>query len=227
MKTYLTGIVLTVLIAAAGCANAADDLTSSDETGTHSVNGSIHVPADKKNGSVSTVNGSIHVDDGATLADAQTVNGDIHVGARVTADALGTVNGALTLGSGSKVAKGIKTVNGSVTLTDNSQVEGAVGTVNGKIVLASAHVGDGISTVNSDINIGKNSRVEGGILVKKPSGHFNWNMGEPRIVIGPGAIVQGNLTFEHAVQLYVSDRATIGPVSGATAIKFSGDNPPG
>jgi len=48
----------------------------------------------------------------------------------------------------------------------------------------------------------------------------------PRIVIGPGATVQGDLRFERTVQLYVSDKATIGTVTGATAIAFSGDAPP-
>jgi hypothetical protein len=48
----------------------------------------------------------------------------------------------------------------------------------------------------------------------------------PRIVIGPGATVQGELRFERTVQLYVSDKATIGTVTGATAIPFSGEPPP-
>jgi hypothetical protein len=62
---------------------------------------------------------------------------------------------------------------------------------------------------------------------KSSSGWFNWESSGPRIVIGPGASVQGELRFERKVQLYVSDRATIGPVSGATAIRFSGEDPPG
>ena len=32
--------------------------------------------------------------------------------------------------------------------------------------------------------------------------------------------------FERPVKLYVSDKASIGPVSGATPISFSGDKPP-
>jgi len=48
----------------------------------------------------------------------------------------------------------------------------------------------------------------------------------PRIVIGPGATVQGDLRFERTVRLFVSDKATIGPVTGATPIPFSGDIPP-
>jgi hypothetical protein len=48
----------------------------------------------------------------------------------------------------------------------------------------------------------------------------------PRIVIGPGATVQGELRFERPVQLFVSDKATIGTVTGATPIPFSGERPP-
>jgi len=48
----------------------------------------------------------------------------------------------------------------------------------------------------------------------------------PRVVVGPGSVIGGTLEFERPVRLYVSDRATIGPVKGATAVKFSGDRPP-
>jgi len=46
-----------------------------------------------------------------------------------------------------------------------------------------------------------------------------------RVVIGPGAVVKGTLSFQREVKLYVSDRATIGPVEGATVNKFSGEHP--
>ena len=42
----------------------------------------------------------------------------------------------------------------------------------------------------------------------------------------PGAVVQGDLRFEREVTLYVSDKATIGRVSGATAIIFAGESAP-
>jgi hypothetical protein len=69
------------------------------------------------------------------------------------------------------------------------------------------------------------SRVEGGIRVEKPSG-FSFNNNEPVIIIGPGAVVQGELRFERKVTLYVSDKATVGTVIGATPIRFSGESPP-
>jgi cytoskeletal protein CcmA (bactofilin family) len=172
------------------------------------VNGSIDVAADQKIGEVSTVNGSITIGDRATVTSVETVNGRVTLGAHAKATTLNTVNGKLILGSG-------------------SDVSGRISNVNGDIHLDAAHVGGGIGTVNGDITVGANSRVEGGIHIPKASGGwFNWNSGTPRIVIAAGAVVQGTLKFEREVKLYVSERATIGPVEGATAIKFSGDNPP-
>jgi hypothetical protein len=38
--------------------------------------------------------------------------------------------------------------------------------------------------------------------------------------------VQGDLHFERTVRLFVSDKATVGTVTGATSISFSGETPP-
>lgn len=174
------------------------------------VNGSIDVGTDQKVGEVSTVNGSITIGDGASVTTAGTVNGRITLGTHARATKLDTVNGQLVLGSG-------------------ADVSGRISNVNGDVHLDAAHVGGGIDTVNGDIDIGANSRVEGGIHMHKTSGGwFTWagKPKPPRIVIGSGAVVQGTLKFDREVKLYVSDRATIGPVVGATAARFSGDNPP-
>jgi len=95
-----------------------------------------------------------------------------------------------------------------------------------------AHIGQGITTVNGDIDITGNAVVDGGIKVKKPSdnGVLGIHFGTddiPRIVIGAGATVNGPLTFERPVKLYISDRAHVaGPITGAEAVKFSGNAPP-
>jgi hypothetical protein len=220
----------------AGCINASDDqqkavnsdLTASGAGGTRTVNGSIHVPAGQANGDIATVNGSIHVDDNAALTEAHTVNGSIGIGAHATANSLNTVNGGITLADGAHISHDISSVNGGLTLKNGADVDGPIANVNGDIVLQGAHVAGGITTVNGDINVGSNSHVEGGILVKRESSSwFHFGNSKPKIVIGPGAVVQGNLHFEREVALYVSDTATIGPVSGATPVKFSGPNPPG
>lgn len=235
-------ISLVTALALTGCINADDSHTKGNEKdanaeqtsgdgATHSVNGSIRVSAGQKKDDVSTVNGSIHIADNAVVAGAETVNGSITMGAHATADELHTVNGSITLGDAASVTHTISAVNGTLTLHSGADAGGALTNVNGRIVLQAAHVGGGIKTVNGGIDIGSNSHVDGGLLVQK--GHtdmfwfFHWGSNDtPRIVIGPGAVVQGTLRFERPVRLFVSDTATIGPVSGATAVKYSGEKPP-
>jgi DUF4097 and DUF4098 domain-containing protein YvlB len=200
---------------------------SSDGNESNKVNGSIHVPAGKTPGPVATVNGSIQVDDNAGVTSATTVNGSVHLGDHATASSLNSVNGSMTLGTGSHVSGSAESVNGEFTLSDGAEILGSLSNVNGTITLDAAHVGGGIKTVNGNINIKGASHVDGGILVEKSSGELmQLVQNVPRIVIGPGATVQGELRFERTVKLYVSDKAAIGKVTGATAIPFSGDVPP-
>lgn len=48
----------------------------------------------------------------------------------------------------------------------------------------------------------------------------------PRVVIGPNAVVEGALVFEREVNLYVHQRARVGAVSGATALRYNSASPP-
>ena len=208
-----------IFLALSGC-----DI-SVDGDGSTKVNGSVHIPAGKAAEEARTVNGSIHVDDNATVTSAGTVNGNVRLGAHATATSAKTVNGAITLGEGAHVSGSAGSVNGDLTLANGAEVSGYLTNVNGKIALSSAHVAGGIKTVSGNISIMGTSHVEGGILVEKPSSML-FNGEDPVIVIGPGAVVQGDLRFERKVKLYVSDKATIGTVTGATPIAFSGDNPP-
>lgn len=191
------------------------------------VNGSIHVPDNATVGKLSTVNGSIHVGDGAHAVDASTVNGSIHIGANDTLESLDTVNGGIHVGAGTKIARTIEAVNGSISLATGADVGGKVSNVNGGITLTAAHVGGGIETSSGDIDIGANSRIEGGVLVKEDTSWFHFGVSrDPRIVIGPHAVVQGDLVFKRTVQLYVSDSATVGKIEGAKPVPFTGDKPP-
>jgi hypothetical protein len=242
MNHYLAITLLAILGTLTGCVNADDNHSRGAENGgdtdqtaeddeSHTVNGSLHVKADQKKRELSTVNGSIHIDDNATVAGAQTVNGGIGLGAHATADSAHSVNGSITLGNGANVSHAVSAVNGALTLHSGADVAGGLENVNGDIVLEAAHVGGGIKTVNGDIDVGMNSRVEGGIFVDKEGneflGIFHWSSSDaPRVVIGPGAVVQGDLRFKRQVRLFVSDRATIGPVSGATAVTFTGASAP-
>jgi DUF4097 and DUF4098 domain-containing protein YvlB len=216
-----------------------------------SVNGSIHIGDQASAGVVHTVNGGITLDEGATALSLKVVNGAIHAQRNVAisgpvtsvngtitlepagiAGAVSTVNGAVHLNAAH--VRSVTTVNGSVTLEPEAEVADRIATVNGRVRLNAAHVGGGIETVEHDIDIGPNSRVEGGLLVRKRDrGWFEKLLHEwfpereppPRIVIGPGAVVTGTLRFQCEVKLYVSDRARIGAVEGATAIAYAGEQP--
>ena len=123
---------------------------------------------------------------------------------------------------------GANTVNGSIHVPAGTH-SGAVGTVNGSIRIDDNATVASAGTVNGSVALGAHATADTvGILVKHGGGGwFNFGTHKPRIVIGPGAVVRGDLRFERAVELYVSDSATTGPITGATAIHFSGAAPTG
>ena len=229
---------LTAVLACAPVASQADDHSK--------VNGSIHIGAGETADDVSTVNGSISIDDDARAADVDTVNGSVKIGRNAIVAAVDTVNGRVKLDESAR-AGSVETVNGSITLASKAHISGTIDAVNGAVRLEQdavvtgdvanrngaieldhAQVGGGLRTTNGDIEVGAGSRVGAGILVEKPSPRwFSRSSRPPRIVIGPGAVVEGALRFEHEVELYVSNSAKIGPVQGAKAIMFSGDSPSG
>jgi len=103
--------------------------------------------------------------------------------------------------------------------------------VNGEIELNGAEIGGNVSTVSGDINLADAAVVKGDIVVEKPSG-WSWgkeNKRKPRIVIGPGSRVEGTIVLEREVDLFISDTAEVGGVSGEMsmddAVRFSGDRP--
>jgi len=229
MRRSLSLVVLllaTAAIAACDAGGVNGDVTATEKGG-NTVNGSIFVPAGLHSGTLDTVNGSIRIGDNAVVSTAATVNGGISMGAHSSATSLSTVNGEVALADGARVEKGITTVNGSLVLKNGTEVGGRLQNVNGHIMLTGARVGGGLQTVGGDIDVTGGSHVEGGILVEKSHSWFTLNPRTPRIVIGPGAVVQGDLRFEREVALYVSDQATIGPVTGAKVVRFSGDKPSG
>jgi NDP-sugar pyrophosphorylase family protein len=196
--------------------------------GMEGVNGPVNIPPGATAENASTVNGSVNVGDGARIKEAVTVNGGVNIGNDVTAESATTVNGGVRIGSNTKIARDVVTVNGGIQLSKGADVSGNVTNVNGGIQLDSAHVRGTITTVQGDIEVGAGSRVEGGIHVDRPEfSTDDKKKNVPRIVIGPGATVDGPMRFEREVKLYVSDTAKIGAVEGATPEMFSGDTAPG
>jgi hypothetical protein len=246
MQRYIcrTGLAALIAVSFAAAALADEDIKAvmtsiNVDPGQHArtvtdVNGSIHIGAHAVVDGVHDVNGSIHVDEGVTAQSLGTVNGSVHVGGGAhVADDVRTVNGAISIDSGSQVGS-VSAVNGSLTVT-GSRVKGEVRNVNGGTRLLSSHVGGSVTSVNGGIEIGPDTHVDGGLYVRKSNNGngswFNWwalffsARSPPRVVIGPGAVISGPLVFDQEVKLYVSDRATVGPITGATAVKFSGQRP--
>lgn len=216
MKAAVWFGIGTMLVSAA-CLAGAENVTK--------VNSPISVDSNQQAGDLSDVNGEITIGDHSSVRDINTVNGSISIGSNSKTGSLASVNGELEIGAATHVSGDAATVNGTITLSNAAEVTGSLGNVNGSIHLTGAHVGDGIATVWGDIEIGKGSRVEHGIIVKKPHGYSSSNKRAPTIIIAPGATVTGTLRFEHDVKLYVSDKASIGPVEGAKAIVYSGERP--
>ncbi|HEY4366404.1 MAG TPA: hypothetical protein VGN07_04160 [Steroidobacteraceae bacterium] len=234
----ILSLVACLVVAMAGIA----PVVVAADNGVSKVNGSVHVAAGEQTGDVETVNGSIQIDAGASVGNVETVNGSVRVGDRATAKALNTVNGGISLGADSKadsletvngklqvaesaqIAGNVTATNGTLSLARGASVGGEVSNVNGAMTLEGAHIGRGLHTSTGDITLRAGSRIDGGILVKKTTPSlFNWHHRNPRIVIGPDVVVTGPLKFEREVDLYVSDRAKVGQIEGATPVMLTTD----
>jgi len=207
------------LLLASGNVAAAPDGADIDK-----VNGSITAESGQVYGDLETVNGSIRLEDGAHAKDAQTVNGSVKAGDDIEAEDLGTVNGGIRVGERARISGGIETVNGGIFVARGGRIAKNIQTANGAIGIVATELGGGIETVNGDVTVGIDSHVRGGLKVNKQSA--NWlpikfsSKRKPRIVIGPNAVVEGDLVFEREVALYVHSSARIGKVTGATPVAF-------
>jgi DUF4097 and DUF4098 domain-containing protein YvlB len=225
--TRTDSLLLLLLCGALGaCTNPNGDVTAGKDGG-ETINGSVNVPAGTHSGNIGTVNGEVEVAENAVVEKIHDVNGPIEIGTHASAASVVAVNGKISVAEGARVRSDIETVNGSITLHRGVEVGGGVRNVNGHIVLDGAHVVGSLRTTSGDIDVRGESRVDGGLTVEKNGGFFSTtDPRRPRIVIGPGAVVGGELRFEREVQLYVSESAKIGTVTGATPVKFSGETPP-
>ncbi|HJP97769.1 MAG TPA: hypothetical protein VJ862_04315 [Rhodanobacteraceae bacterium] len=233
--SYAFALVIFPLALAAcvsGVNGSVDIAAGSSVSDATTVNGSVNLGPKAKARKASTVNGSVELADGAHAGEVSTVNGHVTLGQHASAGSVDTVNGAITLETGATVAGDVTAVNGALDLKSGSAVKGSLTNVNSHITVDAAQIGNGITTVNGDMDITGNAVVNGGIKVKKPNDngvfgiHFDSD-NIPRIVIGPGATVNGPLTFERPVHLYISDQAHVsGPITGAQAVKYSGTTPP-
>jgi len=200
--------------------------------GDSTVNGSISVGSGAVlTGDISTVNGTIRVDDDVQLREASTVNGALRLGDGVVASSLSTVNGSIRVGERGNIEQRLEAVNGRISTERGTIVGRGIGNVNGEIELSGTRVEQDVTTVSGDITLADAAVVLGDLVVEKPN---MWNFGsgssrKPRVVIGPGCRVEGTVVLEREVELYISETAEVGGVSGEMnmddAIRFSGATP--
>ena len=201
----------------------------SNTGGQSSVNGNIFVGEGSViDGSLETVNGSIRVEEDVTLKDAETVNGTIRIASGSSAEDVSSVNGSVRLGENVNVTGEIQVINGKISLAAGSKVADDVSNVNGEISLSGAEVGGNLSTVNGDVSLDDGSTLRGDLIVQKPGG-WNSEKRKPKVTIGRNSRVLGNIILKREVELYISDSAEVGSVSGKMsmddAIRFSGSSP--
>ena len=234
-SAFTIGLLFMLLASPVASANVNKSVkidAGSESDGASSVNGSVTI-GDRAvvTGAVSTVNGKVRIGDDARVEDASTVNGGLKMGDNATARSLETVNGSISVGEGGSITGEVTAVNGKISLEQGTVVATNVGNVNGDIQIEGAEVGGNITTTNGDVRLEDGAVVKGDILIEKPS---FWSFGdskndEPKIIIGPGSVVEGKIIVEREVELFISETAQVGGVEGEMsmddAVRFSGNRP--
>ena len=140
------------------------------------------------------------------------------------------MNGAIRLGENVTVDGEIEVVNGKISMERGSTVADDVSNVNGEFDVSGAEIGGDLSTVNGDVWLMDGSILRGHLIVDKPGG-WSWNPDKrkPKIVIGPGSQIVGVIDLKREVELYISETAEVGGVTGEMnmddAVRFSGARP--
>ena len=212
LRTTCLALALTAFVHA-GSAWAAEDIVRT--------NGAVATTAGGEYGRLATTNGSIRLADGVTAGPASTTNGSISTGNDVTAEHLSTVNGSIRAAN-ERASRRVETVNGSV-LIERAARRRQSRHRHGAIGLIATDV-RGAVEMSTATTIGIGSHVHGGVRVRKVGS--NWmpirvSTRRQRVIIGPGAVVDGPLEFEREVLLYVHDTARIGAVTGAEPVPYS------
>ena len=204
----------------------------SQADGASTVNGSITVGSGATvTGDLETVNGSIRIEENAVIEDAETVNGSVKLASGVKAEDIASVNGAIRIGEEVTIKGEVSVVNGKIGIASGSTVSEDVSNVNGEIKITGAEIGGDLSTVNGDVSLDEGAFLHGNLTIEKPGG-WGWDKNKsrkPKIIIGPGSRVGGKIVAEREVELYISDTAEVGGVSGVMsmdqAVRFSGKRP--
>ena len=101
-----------------------------------------------------------------------------------------------------------------------------------RLVLERYRTGTDLAAVRyalGDVLLQDQAVVGGDLTIDKPSARSNSRNRKPRVVIGPGSRVEGKIVILQQVELFISETARIGGVSGVMtlgdAVRFSGTRP--
>lgn len=209
MNKQMTGRLLglcSLVLAASACAGVDVDRIDDPSADFELINGAIRIGPNSRVGSLETVNGSITVGDRCQVEGIEVVNGGITLGDHVHVGDIESVNGGITAGDALRVDAGIESVNGDIRLGPGARILGGLETVNGQISLSQARIEGGIETVNSSVDTGSNTVIVGDIVYERPEGR---SRSVPRLVIGPGSRVEGDLRLGREVELQIHDSARV------------------
>lgn len=235
ITTLSAGLLALLLVTPADALGINENIkieAGSQAEGASTVNGSITVGSGATvTGALETVNGAIRIEKNAVIRDAATVNGSIKIASGVKAEDIEGVNGAIRIGKNVTIKGEVSVVNGMIGVDSGSSISEDLSNVNGEISISGADIGGDLSTVNGDVSLTGGANLHGNLMIEKPGG-MNWGSGnsrKPKIVIGPGSKVGGEIIVEREIELYISDTAEVGGVSGIMtmdeAVRFSGNRP--
>jgi hypothetical protein len=191
--------------------------------GVRNVNGAIFVGAGTRLEELRNTNGAIELDADVLVTSVRSTNGRIRAGQGVTvAEDVSNTNGAIELAEGVTVGGDVQTTNGRLRIAEGGQIAGTVRSTNGPIVLTGTRAG-AVVGANGGIELIDGTHIEGEVHVRETRGTVTSE--PPRIIVGRDVVVEGPIRIERPVQLYIHESARTGDISGAEAIRFSGEQP--
>ena len=202
--------------------------------------GDIRLANHVQAGDVSSISGNISTAENVTVDEVSSINGNIRIGTgnRIKGD-INNATGQTYIDRRTQIqgnlgtaigAVGIvdSTIHGNITAYDSDLTVDANSRVQGNIFYCASNPKGFISSLFNRLSTNdKQQRTES--AQKAVCAHSTINRKHdaflPTVIIGKQAIVDGDLTFQRRVRLYVHETAKIGKVNGAEVIRFNSDKP--
>lgn len=164
--------------------------------------------------SASATFGNIEVNDGESAGELEAVNGNVEIGANARVNTVEVTNGNIQIDDMSE-AKSLETVNGNIEAGKEVMVGGNVETVNGNIEFEQgAKLSGNVETVNGDIRLAAGATISGNIIFNKPGSWLGRTVSKtPKLILGEGVTVEGQIQLYRPVDLTLPDSIDPGKVN--------------